>query len=96
MSEKIKRRVEAMEKQTGQSEQGILAVIRHDDGTVTTMEGQPVEPRDLMGPLPVLIVCSVPWDSTQLRRLTDDEMEAKHPGRRARLAQWDGGGDDAA
>lgn len=96
MSEKIKRRVEAMEKQTGQSEQTILTVIRHDDGTVTTMEGQPVEPSDLMGPLPVLVICSEPWDSTQLRCLTDDEMEAKYPGRRARMARWNRGGDDAA
>ena len=33
-------------------------------------------------------VCSPPWDPTLRRCLTDDEMEAKYPVRRERLAKW--------
>jgi hypothetical protein len=82
MSQQMKRRVEAIEKQAGHREQKTFLVIEHADGTITGADLNEIRPEDM-----VMHVSSPPWDSEQRRMLTDDEMEAKYPGRRARLAQ---------
>ena len=96
----LERRVQALEERTEQKEGRSRLLWRHEDGTITEHGKGPVSPSDIGPDDEVIIVCSPPWDSKLLRRLTDDEMEAKHPGRRARLAQWVGildfGDDDAA
>jgi len=91
MSQSMKRRVEAIEKQAGHSEQRLFGIIEHSDGTITKLSnGEPADPSEVLPGDQVMHVCSPPWDSTLLRRLTDDEMEAKYPGRRERLARWNG------
>ena len=95
----LERRVQALEERTEQKEGRSRLLWRHEDGTLTE-GGIPITPADIGPDDEVMLICSPPWDSTLLRRLTDDELEAKHPGRRERLAQWAGilnfGSDDAA
>ena len=100
MSKSIERRVQALEERIEQKEGRVRLLWRHEDGTITEQGEGAVSPVDIGPDDEVILILSPPWDSKLLRRLTDDEMEAKFPGRRERLAQWTGilnfGDDDAA
>lgn len=100
MSRTTERRVKALEERTEQRKGKNRLLWQDQDGTITEYGKGPVSPGDIGPGDEVILVYGVPWDSKLLRRLTDDEMEAKYPGRRKRLAQWVGilnfGDDDAA
>lgn len=89
MNQKLKNRLEAIEKRVGQTERRVICLLEGEDGTVSEFgKVIPPDPSQIKPGDMVIWVSSPPWDPIMQRRLTNDEMEAKFPGRQDRLAKW--------
>ena len=112
--ESISKRLETIENRirpTGHN----VSVHLGPDGTVTEcfakgrvegrVEGREPDPAMVATASVLCVISSPPWDPELLRLLTEDELEAEYPGRRARLEEarkkfpkvfalrpWNGGG----
>lgn len=87
MNKQIEKRIEAVEKASGSSEPRVVTILEHPDGTVTIQGHEStIDPGELGHADVVLRIVGV--EALEGRRLTDDELEAKYPGRRQRLEPW--------
>jgi len=86
MSKSTERRIRVMEDLVAPvSPQRVLIIIEYPDGSITIPGGEeaPKPGEDCH------IIRAVGVEAHEGRALTEDDLEAKYPGRRERLAQWD-------